>query len=230
MPSEKRIATKELVVAVLRMFPDETLLDLLYERMPFELNRVIMLPEEGMVVLDTPEKIRKAIDFRFTVLDRSKSLQEVFFWITKPNRLQIFHFITCMYSLNKVTYHKLLKDIWVTTEFPHQMAIPKIVSLFKNADAELLMTEDEKCIYTNLPESVTVYRGCPDKRAKVRGLSWTTRLEKADWFANRFNHDGTVYQAEIRKKHIFMFTDERKESECVVNLRYLKNLQKIHAI
>ncbi|DAC71764.1 MAG TPA: hypothetical protein DSN98_08725 [Thermoplasmata archaeon] len=230
MERQKRKLTKDLLIITLKMFPDEILKDLLYDRAPLPgMPQVISLPDEGMVILDSPEKIKKAITFKLNQLDKAGSVHEIFYWITKPNRLQILQFVTGIYEMEKEEYSKILKDIWMATEFPHQMPIPKLVDMFNQTEAHLLMSEDEMCIYTNLPETVTVFRGVQDKKAKLRGLSWTTEYEVAEWFANRWQR-GKLYQAEIKKKHIFMFTNGRSEHECVVNPRYLKNVRQIYSL
>jgi hypothetical protein len=225
----KNVITKKRMIGTLRMFPDDIQKDLLYDRAPFGGVQVIQLPDEGMLVLDTPEKVKKALDFRYQVLERAKSIPELFYWITKPNRLQIFEFMMRVYTFTEEDYNEILKDIWLATEFPHQMPIPRIISLFEQAKIDLLMTEEEVKIYKDLPESVTIFRGLQDNRAKLRGLSWTTKREVAEWFAKRWKK-GTLYQAEINKKHIFMFTNERSEYECVVNPRHLKKVKKIDIV
>ena len=58
----------------------------------------------------------------------------------------------------------------------------------------------------------------------VKALSWTLNKEKAEWFAHRFNQDGTVYEAQIDKKHIFAIFNGRNESEVVLDPQYLTDI------
>lgn len=55
-------------------------------------------------------------------------------------------------------------------------------------------------------------------------LSWTLDYETADWFARRFDEDGTVYKAQIDKEHIFALFNGRDESEVVLDPKYLKDI------
>ena len=220
--------TVDFIGTVLRMFPRDSQLDLLFQRMPFGMPPVILVPDGNgskMMVLDNNENIQKAITFKLDyMINSSKSVGECFYHISKPNRLQIFEIISNMREFTEKDYNTILKNIWVTTEFPHQMPIPKLVKLFRKANPKLMMTDDDISIYSNLPETVTIYRGLMDKKSKVRGLSWTTDFERAEWFANRFNRGGKIMKADIKKQHIFMFTNDRSEKECVVNPKGLKNV------
>ena len=230
MNTKKTMLTKKRLIGTLKMFPTELQRDLLYDRMPFNgVPPVVMLPETGMLVLDTDENIRKALDFKYGCLEKAKSISEIFFWITKPNRLQILEFVINIFQINKKDYSEILKSIWVSTEFPHQMPIPKLVSMFRQADTELMMSDEDKTGYNNLPEVVPVFRGLQDKRSKLKGMSWTTKYETAEWFANRWKQ-GKLYRAEISKKHIFMFTNDRNEYECVVNPRHLQNVREMASV
>jgi hypothetical protein len=226
---EKRVATPEIIVNVLRMFPLETQRDLLFGRQIFNIPQTIMMPGENggvMLHLNTEENMQKACDFRYGhILERNTGIGQVFYFISKPNRLQIFDIITRIYEIPEPEYSTILKNLWTATEFPHQHPIPKLVGLFQRAQRQFLMDENEYKILSDLPHTVTVYRGLPDKKAKVRGLSWTTDFEKAKWFASRFNgKDQKVMKAEIAKKYIFFYNDDRSEHECVVNPRGLKQV------
>jgi hypothetical protein len=230
---DKRILTPEIIVNTLKMFPIETQRDLMFGRGFFGIPPVVMVPdsngERKMLPLDTEENMKIGCELRYQgMLERDITLGYAFYFISKPNRLQMFDFISHIYEIPEPEYTEILKGIWISTEFPHQHPIPKLVALFKRAQSDLLMDEDEKSIYTNLPEVVEVYRGLPDKKAKERGLSWTTDLQKAKWFAKRFNgKECKVLKANINKKHIFLYTDARNERECIVNPVGLKNVKVI---
>ena len=73
---------------------------------------------------------------------------------------------------------------------------------------------------TDLPDTVTVWRGSSHQSfADTKtGYSWTTDRNLACWFAMRFAHRGShlVLTADIEKRNISLFTNERKESEAVL--------------
>jgi hypothetical protein len=68
----------------------------------------------------------------------------------------------------------------------------------------------------------TVYRGVAGKRRarRVRGWSWTSDLDRAWWFAERFPSfgDPAVFVATIEREHILFYTDDRNEKEFVLDL------------
>ena len=66
------------------------------------------------------------------------------------------------------------------------------------------MKQDEYEQFQELGDTVTVYWGVTSYNAKnLKGLSWTLNPETAEWFANRFGEDGTVYEAQIKKSHVY---------------------------
>lgn len=76
--------------------------------------------------------------------------------------------------------------------------------MFKDADPQVLMDGEEQKQLTELDDIVTVYRGVTSYNAKnIKALSWTLEQKTAEWFAHRFGEDGTVYEAQIPKQHIY---------------------------
>ena len=61
----------------------------------------------------------------------------------------------------------------------------------------------------------------------VRALSWTLDRQTAEWFAHRFGENGTVYEAQIDKKHIYAYFSGRNESEVIVDPSYLTNITEV---
>lgn len=70
---------------------------------------------------------------------------------------------------------------------------------------------------TDLPEYVTLYRGAAPGRR--RGMSWTSSLEQAAWFAYRFDVNATarVYTARVHRSQVLARITERAEDEYVVD-------------
>lgn len=223
----KEEVTVDWILKIIRMFPTDTQIGLLFGNGLFGTPHAIILPDGNHtpLIMDTEEKKKIGIESKLQYMATSQNVGEVFYHISKPNRLQIFEITSRMRSYTESDYNKILKNIWITTEFPHQMPIPKIVNLFKPTKRELLMTSEDFAYFNGFPETVTIYRGLMDSKAKVRGLSWTTDPITANWFTKRFAKNGNLMKAKINKKHIFMFTNERKEYECVINPRGLQNIE-----
>lgn len=75
-------------------------------------------------------------------------------------------------------------------------------------------------VLASLPETIMVYRGI-QKDATTNALSWTLDKNVAEWFANRFNNNGTVVEVTINKKYVFAYINGRNEKEVVVNYKKL---------
>ena len=73
----------------------------------------------------------------------------------------------------------------------------------------------------HLNESIT---GAIMAADNVLALSWTLDRDKAQWFAHRFGENGTVYEAQITKQHIYAFLNSRGESEVIVDPRGLQDI------
>ena len=100
--------------------------------------------------------------------------------------------------------------------------------MFKQADPTCLMEQDEYIQFKALDDTVTVYRGVTPHNAKsVKALSWSLNQETAEWFAHRFGENGTVYEAQIDKKHIYAYFGGRNESEVIVDPSYLTNITEV---
>ena len=89
----------------------------------------------------------------------------------------------------------------------------QLTEMFRHSDPAALMDEAEQAQLAELDDTVTVYRGVTTINSdNLLALSWTLDYETADWFARRFDEDGTVYKAQIDK--------EQKPAE-----EYLKQLK-----
>lgn len=121
-------------------------------------------------------------------------------------------------------FSKLLAYCWTAEEDPSQdknVKLRTVVSWFKQAKPEYMMSDREKYYLNTLPDMVTVYRGVGVGRAR-RGLSWTANKDTAVWFAKRFNHKdrvGYVLTATVPKSRIFCYLNDRGEDELVIDVK-----------
>ena len=100
--------------------------------------------------------------------------------------------------------------------------------MFKKADPAVLMDEEEYELFKELDDTVTVYRGVTSYNAKnIKALSWTLDRDTAEYFAHRFGEDGTVYEAQIDKKHIYALFTGRNESEVIVDPKHLTDITEV---
>lgn len=130
--------------------------------------------------------------------------------------------------LSEENLGQLLSSAWILNETPNQdpnISKRELVSLFRSVSPEHLMDEEELRRYQELDDPVTVYRGVTSYNAgNVRALSWTLERKTAEWFAHRFGEKGTVYEAQIPKKHILAFFNNRGEAEVVLDPKHLEQV------
>ena len=147
--------------------------------------------------------------------------------IRKSYRLTFLKYIKN--DLSQKDFSKILNYVWISTENPNgdvNVSINELIKWFKYADKESLMNEDDYKIYQELreKENITVYRGVAVNR-NPNGLSWTNDLDKAIWFAERYNSNdnvGYVQKAIVNRNQILAYLDERGEREIVVDTRKIK--------
>ena len=130
--------------------------------------------------------------------------------------------------LSKEDFSSILADAWMKSEYANRdanVSKERLVSMFKQADRAKLMSDMERTQLDALADPVTVYRGVTNYNAKnICALSWTLDYDTAVWFAHRFGEDGMVYQAQIKKEHIFALLTGRNESEVVLDPKYLEDI------
>lgn len=167
---------------------------------------------------------REAINDR---IEECENAYQLYLLINKPYRIAFLKYTVDFMSRDDMS--KILADIWISTESPNldpNMSKSKLVTLFRKANPSELMNEDELEVFNEFEEMVTIYRGVTSYNANnIKALSWTLDYDKAEWFANRFGEDGTVYEAEIEKAHILAYFNRRNESEVIVDPKYLIDIE-----
>lgn len=80
-------------------------------------------------------------------------------------------------------------------------------------------SEEQRRFFDDLPEMVTLYRGCSVDR--VLGISWTTDRKVAEGFARGHRGirvpDAVIAQARISKRDIITVLTDREESEVIID-------------
>jgi hypothetical protein len=227
------LATTERIIETIERFPDYIQKQFLIDRMDVYLGRGC-LPDEAnpvgfrVVHMDIPEEAEELLQFKLDNLQRCTTVSQVFWMVNKPDRLQFLHILKGLYTFDKQEYSEILRECWISTEFPHQMSNRQLIDLFDSAYTEFLMTGEEVMVLESQPEIIPVYRGVSDKRTKYKALSWTTSYKVADWFAHRWSKaSGTqkILKSSIRKSDVYMYTNSRNEHEIVVNPNRLKKIK-----
>lgn len=185
----------------------------------------------GLVMLDVlvPEEREEAKRLYMDAIDKCTKVSDFFLIINKPY-LGIFFKIVKNW-LNKEDYTNMLTTLWTTMEFPNtdtNVSTREWVKFWKEADLYSYVYDKEDLDFIEaLPDTFLVYRGLME-RASTKALSWTLDINKAVWFAKRFNNKkGKVYKALCHKKDILAYLSNRGESEIVVDWKKLENIEEI---
>lgn len=159
-------------------------------------------------------------------IKEARTPHEISFMVTKSYSLAFLKYAAP--HLSNQDLSEMIADVWVRTESPNNdpnISKNRLLSLFKKAEPKFLMNEDEYDEFQALEDTVTVYRGVTSQNAKnVKALSWTLNYDTADWFAHRFGEDGTVYEAQIDREHIYAYFNRRNEHEVIVDPKYLMDI------
>lgn len=162
-------------------------------------------------------------------IDQAETPYHVFMLITKPYLLGFLEFAKPYLSTEDFT--QMLADAWIRSESPNDdpnLSKTKLLAMFKAADPNILMDEEERSRLRSLENPVTVYRGVTSYNAKnIKALSWTLDENVAQWFAQRYGEHGIVYQAQIRKDDIYAIFTGRNESEVIVDPAKLVNIEPV---
>lgn len=116
-----------------------------------------------------------------------------------------------------------IASAWPSAEWPAQAVEPSIWSmLFAEAMGPLEYLHDHEVRDRgDLPDQVTLYRGAIEDN--MYGMSWTDDLERARWFARRFNglrdtQVGKVWQITVDADVVLArFQTRRGEDEWVLD-------------
>lgn len=113
------------------------------------------------------------------------------------------------------SYWEQVGWVWSDSENIYQYQLEWEELLFDlHPSPHLMMDEEERTFFNNLPDEITVYRGGVDDK----GLSWTLDKSKAIWFASRNCQDYPVFTKRIIKNDdAVCYFKGRNEEEILLN-------------
>jgi len=117
-------------------------------------------------------------------------------------------------------FARLLPEVWHMAEFP-------VSSIGHKAWLDMFFSAGfvTDCGASRPEKPLTVYRG--HDRAHMRGFSWTTRIEQAQWFAERFQAirpPTFVFEVTVPPHAVLADILGRNEFEIVVNPNCLRGV------
>jgi hypothetical protein len=120
---------------------------------------------------------------------------------------------------------KLAADVWIDSENIHRNLDEwrEVWSMVAPSNREWLHEEREWEAFQSLPDRIEVYRGIGVEGAE-NGLSWTTDVDKAQWFADRntnlaergIDAEPILLTGTVNKSDVIAYFLQRGESEIVV--------------
>lgn len=203
---------------------------------PFTSTGIVTLASAGKLnIIDITKGEKELHEWQNLLkkqIDEAKDLHNIYFMVNKPYTMAFLKFAKPHLSLSD--YSELLADAWVRSENPNldkNFTQKEMLKMFRDADPKILMDGEELKKLSELDDTVTVYRGVTSYNAKnVKALSWTLDQKTAEWFAHRFGEDGTVYEAQITKQHIYALFNGRGESEVIVDPKHLMDITEAPAM
>lgn len=202
---------------------------------PFTSSGLVALPtdrSDNFKPIDitlNEENLKRWQDSVSQIIDETENPYHIYMLLNPPYALTFLKFASPY--LSRKDFSEILASAWINCEAPHndpELNKADLVFMFKSADPKALMEDDEYEQLQELDDTLTVYRGVTSYNAdNVKALSWTLNKETAKWFAHRFDEDGTVYEAQIDKKHIFAIFNGRNESEVILDPQYLTDITEV---
>ena len=176
-------------------------------------------------IISGDANMQKAIQFYKDAIEKAESINDILLLLQGPCHLTYLNLI--QKGLSSDELGELLAYIWVNTESPNNGIIPlrTLIKWFKTASKQSLMDAAELAYYNSLPDEFTVYRGIGSKSNK-NGISYTLSLEKAEWYAIRYNKKGYVLSGTAKKKDVLAFFNGRKEQEILIQPKNIVHLHK----
>ena len=198
---------------------------------PFTSSGIAVLPRDGVLQLgnicSSESDLAAWREHMKTQIDKATCAYHIYMMTNKPYGLTFLKYTSPF--LSREEFSKILSDAWARSENPNSdpnFTKKELISMFRQADPIILMDQGERKKLAELENTVTIYRGVTSLNAdNIRAMSWTLDKSVAEWFAYRFKENGTVYEAEINKKHILALFIGRNESEVVVDPKYLQNIE-----
>ena len=200
---------------------------------PFTSSGVVLLRKDGQKqiadITQDEGALKQWQDTMTQLINTASKPFDIYMMVNKPYALTFLKYASPY--LTSAELGKILANAWMRSENPNMdpnVSQSKLIALFKKANPRYLMDTEEQLQLAGLPDPVTIYRGVTSvNRSRVRAMSWTLNLETAEWFAHRFEENGTVYEAQIQKAHILALFNGRNEAEIVVEPAFLMNIEEV---
>lgn len=181
---------------------------------------LIVHPLFVLPVPNSPEEIEQLnliLKRRITAAEAAKAKKDWYEFLQLHQRIfrhQVF--LGFWHELNPDDYWKIISWVWCDADSTtkNTEVWRQLFSNHMDHRREMMWTEEIEA-FDNLPQSITVYRGCAV--GGEAGLSWSTDREVAINFATKFMDVGSpdvlLITGEVRKADVIAYLLRREESE-----------------
>lgn len=170
-----------------------------------------------------PENVKIFMSDLKETLYRQKDIAGIFVMLNKPWYLTWLKYAK-PYMPNK-EFSKWFGYAWTSSENPNDdanVSLKTCVSWFKHSSKTAIMTPSDYKNYKNRPTEMVLYRGVSEGR-NIYGLSYTANIDKANWFANRWDRYKGVIVLQAKKDDILCYFNTRGEDEYVLDTYKYRN-------
>lgn len=109
------------------------------------------------------------------------------------------------------------EHLWIDSEYLNgNVDKDTLLDLF-SFNVDLVSQKEALKEHADTDGYITVYRGeaSKSKSYESEAISWSLSKEKAQWFANRFSCEGTLYQASVHIDCVLAYLTSRSEDEVI---------------
>ena len=179
-------------------------------------------------ILENEKAFNEVIKKYTELIEEAEDYAGLMIFIRNPYKL-FFIKMTKEY-LSLKDFSTSLIDSWIVDENANDnvnVSKDELVQYFKEAPKEFLMDKDDMKVYNNFDDEITIYRGLNAMEKSEEAMSWSLSIDTAKWFATRFNNNGNIYKAKIKKENILAYCNRRNEKEIIVDYKKIYNIEKI---
>ena len=178
------------------------------------------------LTLYEPENVKIFLNDLQQEIYHKNNVAGIFMMLNKPWYLTWLKYAR-QYMTNK-DFSEWFGYAWTASEDPNNdvnVGLKTLVSWFRESRKTSIMTNSDYKYFKAIPNEMMLYRGI-SKGRNIYGLSYTANIDKANWFANRWNKYAGVIVLHVKKEDILCYLNTRGEDEYVVNTyKYRKQIK-----
>lgn len=147
------------------------------------------------------------------------------------NIIKIEMFIKYFHDIPDKDKYDIFRNVYQKSEYNFRQLEPDFLeNVFSYRRESKKWVKNMKLLRTKVVSDgwLVVYRGEGSKSSSIEdALSWSLDKETAEFFANRFDETGVLYQAKVHIDNVLDYIDERNEEEVLVDFQDLTDITEL---